>query len=52
MKKLLTLSIAAVAVVVTGFVQPAAAETLRVGMECTYAPFNFRNGMATLMVMT
>ena len=43
MKKLLTLSIAAVAVVVTGFVQPAAAETLRVGMECTYAPFNFRN---------
>ncbi len=24
-------------------VQPATAETLRVGMECTYAPFNFRN---------
>lgn len=43
MNKLLTLFVAAVAVVVTGVAQPASAETLRVGMECTYAPFNFRN---------
>ena len=25
-----------------GLVQPAAAETLRVGCECTYFPFNYR----------
>ncbi len=32
---------AALALIALG--SPAAAETLRVGMECTYAPFNFRN---------
>jgi len=26
-----------------GLITPAKAETLRVGMECTYAPFNYRN---------
>ncbi len=41
MRKFL-MSVAAV-VVAAGLIQPAAAETLRVGMECTYAPFNFRN---------
>ncbi|MCP4980567.1 MAG: transporter substrate-binding domain-containing protein, partial [Gammaproteobacteria bacterium] len=27
----------------------ASAETLRVGMECTYAPFNFKNADGKLM---
>ena len=27
----------------------ASAETLRVGMECTYAPFNFKNEDGKLM---
>ena len=31
------------AMLVASVVQPVYAETLRVGMECTYAPFNFRN---------
>ena len=31
-----------------GFVQTAAAETLRVGMECTYAPFNYRTAEGEL----
>ncbi len=48
MKKILTLSIAAVAVMVMGFVQPAAAETLRVAFSCDYAPFNYRNANGTL----
>ncbi len=43
MKKALALLTAAFAVVALGAQNPASAETLRVGMECTYAPFNFRN---------
>ncbi len=48
MKKIFTYTIAALAVAVTGMIQPAAAETLRVGMECTYAPFNYRTAEGTL----
>lgn len=48
MKKVLTLVTAAFALVSAGFVQPAAAETLRVGMECTYAPFNYKNEAGNL----
>lgn len=48
MKKVLTLVTAAFALVYAGFVQPAAAETLRVGMECTYAPFNYKNEAGNL----
>ena len=36
----LALAICALAVAMVG---PVSAETLRVGMECTYAPFNFKN---------
>ncbi len=43
MKKLFTLLAAAVALSAFGASQSASAETLRVGMECTYAPFNFKN---------
>jgi polar amino acid transport system substrate-binding protein len=43
MRKALALLTAAFAVVVLGAQSPASAETLRVGMECTYAPFNFKN---------
>ncbi len=43
MKKTFTLLAAAVAVLALGAPQTASAETLRVGMECTYAPFNFKN---------
>ncbi len=43
MKKLFTLLAAAVAVSAFGASHSASAETLRVGMECTYAPFNFKN---------
>ncbi len=43
MRKALALLTAAFAVVALGAQNPASAETLRVGMECTYAPFNFRN---------
>lgn len=43
MKKLLALMAAVLAVSVWGLSSPASADTLRVGMECTYAPFNFRN---------
>ncbi len=31
------------------FIGTASAETLRVGMECTYAPFNFKNAEGKLM---
>jgi Bacterial extracellular solute-binding proteins, family 3. len=37
---------AVLAVVVVG---TASAEKLRVGMECTYAPFNFKNANGELM---
>jgi len=43
MKKYLTYAAAAACVFAAGLSQPASAETLRVGMECTYAPFNYRN---------
>jgi polar amino acid transport system substrate-binding protein len=43
MKKLSTLLVAALAAALLGASHPASAETLRVGMECTYAPFNFKN---------
>jgi len=43
MRKLLAVVTAAVALVTWGAQVPASAETLRVGMECTYAPFNFKN---------
>ncbi len=41
-----TLGVAAVAALTIG--ATAQAETLRVGMECTYAPFNFKNSDGTL----
>jgi polar amino acid transport system substrate-binding protein len=43
MKTFKTILTAAAALVIFGAIQSASAETLRVGMECTYAPFNFRN---------
>ncbi|HEX9752980.1 MAG TPA: transporter substrate-binding domain-containing protein [Methyloceanibacter sp.] len=43
MRKMLTLLTAAVAAVAWGTQVPASAETLRVGTECTYYPFNFRD---------
>ena len=48
MKKTFTLLAAAVAVLAMGAPQTASAETLRVGMECTYAPFNFKNANGDL----
>ncbi len=48
MKKLSTLLVAALAAAILGASHPASAETLRVGMECTYAPFNFRNANGEL----
>ncbi len=49
MKKIRTILAAALAVVVFGVVNAATAETLRVGMECTYAPFNFKSADGELM---
>jgi polar amino acid transport system substrate-binding protein len=43
MKTFKTILTAAAALAFFGAIQSASAETLRVGMECTYAPFNFRN---------
>ncbi len=43
MKTFKTILTAVAALAVLGATQSASAETLRVGMECTYAPFNFRN---------
>jgi polar amino acid transport system substrate-binding protein len=43
MKTLKAILTAAAALVFFGAIPSASAETLRVGMECTYAPFNFRN---------
>ncbi len=48
MKKLSTLSVAALAAAMLGASFAASAETLRVGMECTYAPFNFKNANGEL----
>ena len=49
MKKIRSMLAAALAVVAFGAVNTATAETLRVGMECTYAPFNFRDADGELM---
>ncbi len=43
MKTFRTILTAVAALGVLGAIQTASAETLRVGMECTYAPFNFKN---------
>jgi polar amino acid transport system substrate-binding protein len=43
MKTFLATLAAAGVLAVSSLATPAAAETLRVGMECTYAPFNFKN---------
>lgn len=48
MKKICTI-LAALAVLAFGVVNTATAETLRVGMECTYAPFNFKSADGELM---
>jgi len=42
MKKLFLLLTAILVICAVGLVQPVAAETLRVGCECTYFPFNYR----------
>ena len=48
MKTFKTVLTAIAALAVLGAVQSASAETLRVGMECTYAPFNFKNANGEL----
>ncbi len=48
MKKTISLLAAAFAVLALGAPQSASAETLRVGLECTYAPFNFKNADGNL----
>lgn len=48
MKKSLSLLMAGLAIIAVNFSGSAKAETLRVGMECTYAPFNFKNASGEL----
>ncbi len=48
MKKIITYASAVFALSLVAVVQPASAETLRVGMECTYAPFNYRTASGEL----
>ena len=48
MKKVLISAFAALAVFAFGAPAMVKAETLRVGMECTYAPFNFKNASGEL----
>ncbi|MEN8246715.1 MAG: transporter substrate-binding domain-containing protein [Thermodesulfobacteriota bacterium] len=48
MKKLFLLATAIIVFTAGGFMQPAAAETLRVGCECTYFPFNYRTDAGEL----
>lgn len=48
MKKLFLLLTAILVICVVGLVQPVAAETLRVGCECTYFPFNYRDDAGVL----
>jgi len=48
MRRLLALVTAAAAVVAWGAHVPASAETLRVGTECTYHPFNYRDETGVL----
>lgn len=49
MRKLLILSAAVASMLTAGTAQQAHADTLRVGMECTYAPFNYRNDAGDLV---
>ncbi len=46
--KLTTMAAIAIGLVSVTQVQTATAETLRVGMECTYAPFNFKTAEGNL----
>lgn len=48
MTKIYKVATLAAAVLVAGMTQSASAETLRVGMECTYTPFNFRTAAGEL----
>ena len=48
MKKLILLTTAILVLTAGGFMQPTAAETLRVGCECTYFPFNYRTNDGVL----
>ena len=48
MKKLFLLATTILVLTAGGFMQPAAAETLRVGCECTYFPFNYRTNDGVL----
>jgi polar amino acid transport system substrate-binding protein len=50
MKRFISLIIAtlALAAIGLGTIQSASAETLRVGMECTYAPFNYKTAEGDL----
>ncbi len=48
MIKIFRMAALAAAVMVAGLMQSASAEKLRVGMECTYAPFNFKNASGEL----
>jgi polar amino acid transport system substrate-binding protein len=48
MKKLFLLATAILVFGLGGLVQPAAAETIRVGSECTYFPFNYRTADGVL----
>jgi polar amino acid transport system substrate-binding protein len=48
MKKFFILATAILLFGAGGFMQPAAAETLRVGSECTYFPFNYRTADGVL----
>ena len=50
MKKISRLLLTALTLAVFGLssFQPLSAETLRVGMECTYAPFNFKDADGNL----
>ena len=48
MKKSALLTVTTMTFALVGLIQPAAAETLRVGMECTYAPFNFKTASGDL----
>lgn len=48
MKKFFILATAILILGAGGFMQPASAETLRVGSECTYFPFNYRTADGVL----
>jgi polar amino acid transport system substrate-binding protein len=48
MIKVLKIATLAATLMVAGFMQTASAEKLRVGMECTYAPFNFKKANGDL----